>query len=71
MAYKIGNRMQTTFLPPAIDDYISDEDPAQVYDSFVEALDFNELGIPLTDYQASRSGRILSQGNAKVDNLRL
>lgn len=52
MAYKIGNRMQTTFLPPAIDDYISGEDPVKVYDSFVEALDFNELGISLTDYQA-------------------
>lgn len=52
MAYKIGDRMHTTFLPPAINDYIGDKDPVRVYDSFVEALDFNELGISLTDYQA-------------------
>lgn len=52
MAYKIGDRMQATFLPPVINDYIGGKDPVRVYDSFVEALDFNELGISLTDYKA-------------------
>ena len=47
MAYKIGDRMQQTFLPPIIDDYVSQEDPVRVYDAFVEALDFSALGIPL------------------------
>lgn len=47
MTYKIGDRMQETFLPPIIDDYVSPEDPVRVYDAFVEALDFGALGIPL------------------------
>jgi transposase len=47
MTYKIGDRMQQTFLPPIIDDYVSQEDPVRVYDAFVEALDFNALGISL------------------------
>jgi transposase len=47
MAYKIGDRMQQTFLPPIIDDYVSQEDPVRVYDAFVEALDFRTLGLPL------------------------
>lgn len=52
MAYKTGNRMQTVLLPPIIDDYVSKEDPVRAYDAFVEALDFNELGLSLTDYKA-------------------
>jgi hypothetical protein len=52
MAYKTGNKMQTVLLPPIIDDYVSKEDPVRVYDAFVEALDFNQLGISLTDYKA-------------------
>lgn len=52
MAYKIGNRMQQTFLPPTIDDYISDRDPVRVYDAFVDTLDFNELGIPIEPYKS-------------------
>lgn len=45
MAYKIGNRMQQTFLPNTIDDYVGPRDPVRVYDAFVEALDFHSLGI--------------------------
>ena len=48
MAFKFGkNRDQQTFLPPVIDDYIGPNDPVRVYDAFIDALDFNELGIPL------------------------
>lgn len=47
MAFKIGNREQQTFPPPVIDDYVSLQDPVRVYDAFVDALDFHELGIPL------------------------
>ncbi|MBC8359509.1 MAG: IS1182 family transposase [Candidatus Aminicenantes bacterium] len=46
MAYKIGNKMQQTFLPNTIDDYVSPQDPVRVYDAFVDALDFHSLGIP-------------------------
>lgn len=48
MAYLITDRTQTTFLPPSIEDYISPDDRVRAYDAFVEALDFEELGIPLT-----------------------
>lgn len=52
MAYKTGNRKQMTFLPPAIDDYVSKEDPVRVYDAFVNALDFQELGISIQECRA-------------------
>jgi transposase len=48
MAFKFGaNRDQVTFLPPAINDYVGPNDPVRVYDAFVDALDFHELGISL------------------------
>ena len=52
MAYKIGNRMQQTFLPSSIDQYVSEADPVRVYDAFVDALDFAQLGIPITPFKA-------------------
>lgn len=47
MAYKIGDHMQPTFLPPIIDDYVGPQDPVRVYDAFVDALVFKALGIVL------------------------
>lgn len=47
MAYKIGDQMQKTFLPSIIDDYVGSQAPVRVYDAFVDALNFNELGISL------------------------
>lgn len=52
MAYKTGDRKQRTFFPPVIDDYVSSGDPVRVYDAFVNALDFQELGIPIEPYKA-------------------
>lgn len=52
MAYKIGDRMQQTFLPSSIDQYVSEADPVRVYDAFVDALDFAQLGIPITPFKA-------------------
>ena len=52
MSYKIGNRQQPTFLPNTIDEYITEKDPVRVYDAFVEALKFDELGIPIEAYKA-------------------
>lgn len=51
MAYKNGTRMQQNTLPPIIDDYVGSQDPVRVYDAFVDALNFRELGIPLTPYK--------------------
>jgi len=47
MAYKTGSRGQYTMLPPVIEEYVSKEDPVRVYDAFVEALDFYDLGIKI------------------------
>ncbi len=52
MAYKIGDRMQTTFLPNSIDQYVSEADPVRVYDAFVDALDFVQLDISIIPFQA-------------------
>lgn len=48
MAYLVSDRTQKTFLPPSVEDYIGPDDQVRAYDAFVEALDFEELGIPLT-----------------------
>jgi transposase len=50
MAYKIGNRMQQTLLPNSIEDYVKQNDPVRVYDAFIDALDFEQLGIPIEPY---------------------
>jgi transposase len=47
MAYKTGRRMQSKFLPPVIEDYVKTNAPVRVYDAFVDALNFHELGISL------------------------
>jgi len=52
MSYKTGNRKQPTFLPSTIDEYITETDPVRVYDAFVDALNFDELGIPIAVYKA-------------------
>ena len=52
MAYKIGDRMQQTFLPSSIEDYVAQNDSVRVYDAFVDALDFQQLKIPLESYQS-------------------
>ena len=47
MAYKTGNQMQTIYLPPIIDDYVSKDAPVRIYDAFVDSLNFYDLGISL------------------------
>lgn len=45
MALRQGNREQMQFLPPSIEQYLAADAPVRVYDIFVDALDFDELGI--------------------------
>lgn len=52
MAYKVGDRMQQTFLPNSIEDYVAQNDPVRVYDAFVDALDFQQLKIPIESIQS-------------------
>lgn len=55
MAYRYGNRRQLTFLPDAIENYMSEEDPVRVYDAFIDALPKEELGLELNDSAVGNS----------------
>ena len=52
MAYITSDRNQVTFLPPRIEEYIGENDPVRVYEAFVEALKFCELGIEIKGIKA-------------------
>lgn len=45
MALRECDRKQMQMLPPSIEQYISEDAPVRVYDAFVDALDFQKLGI--------------------------
>jgi len=45
MAYRCGNRYQMDLMPQSIEEYVSADNPVRAYDAFVEALDFQHLGI--------------------------
>ena len=47
MAFNASNRHQPIMFPTVIEDYIPKNSPVRVYDAFVEALDFERLGIKL------------------------
>ncbi|HEY0723875.1 MAG TPA: IS1182 family transposase [Pyrinomonadaceae bacterium] len=55
MAYRYGDRRQCGLFPQSIEEYVSNEDPVRVYDSFVESLDFSQLGIDLNEGQVGNS----------------
>ena len=50
--YKVGERNQITLFPARIEDYVGPNDPVRVYNAFVEALDFSELGIPIEPFKS-------------------
>ena len=55
MAYRYGDRCQMTLLPKSIEQYIPEDDPVRAYDTFVEALDLQELGIRIEPNQVGNS----------------
>jgi transposase len=55
MAYRFGLRYQMALLPKSIEDYVANDDPVRAYDAFVEALDFNTLGIEINPYKVGNS----------------
>jgi transposase len=55
MAYRYGNRFQLGLFPKSIEDYVAKDDPVRAYDAFVEALDFNALGIEIDPNQVGNS----------------
>ena len=55
MAYRYGTRYQFGLFPQSIEDYVAPSDPVRAYDAFVEALDFNALGIEIDPNQVGNS----------------
>jgi transposase len=55
MAYRYGHRYQIGLLPQSIEQYVAEGDPVRAYDAFVEALDFNELGIDINPNKVGNS----------------
>lgn len=47
MAFMTTSKKEILLFPPAIDDLVRKDAPVRVYDAFVDALDFNALGISL------------------------
>lgn len=45
MAHRYGERQQSMLFPQTMEDYVSQDDPVRVYDAFVDALDWETLGI--------------------------
>jgi len=45
MAYREGSRYQMSLLPPAMEDYVGQNDPVRAYDAIVDAMDIKELGM--------------------------
>lgn len=56
MAYRYGEGVtQMVLFPQSVDEYVSQDHPVRAYDAFVDALDFNELGIELNERQVGNS----------------
>ena len=55
MAYRYGTRYQLGLFPQSIEDYVGSNDPVRAYDAFVDALDFNDLGIQIDPNQVGNS----------------
>lgn len=51
MAYRQTDRQQMWLLPESIENYVTSQDPVRAYDAFIEALDFNSLGIEINPYK--------------------
>ena len=55
MTYRYGERSRIALFPKSIEEYILADSPVRDYDAFVEALDFNELGIYLDSHKVGNS----------------
>jgi transposase len=55
MAYRYGERYQRSLMPSSIEEYVSEDNPVRAYDAFVEALDFQGLGVELNSDKVGNS----------------
>lgn len=51
MAYRYGDRYQTTLFPQSIDEYIPKDALVRAYDVIIDSLDFDELGIKIDPHK--------------------
>ena len=55
MAYRCGDRYQMDLMPQSIEEYVSEDNPVRAYDFFVEALNFQQLGIDINPDKVGNS----------------
>lgn len=55
MAYRYGNRHQMELLPQSIEEYVAKDDPVRAYDAFIDALDFDALGIKVNPHKVGNA----------------
>jgi transposase len=55
MAFRYGDRNQTTFFPPSLDELVAEDSPVRVYNAFIDALDVEEMGIELNENKVGNS----------------
>jgi transposase len=51
MAFRKGDRHQSTLFPPSLEELVPEDSPVRVYNAFVDALDIKELGINTNENQ--------------------
>lgn len=51
MAYREGDRSQMRLFPAVIEEYVGQKDPVRAYDSIVDAMGTNELGLVIDRHQ--------------------
>lgn len=51
MAFRYGDRYQTSLFPPSLDELVPEDSPVRVYNAFIDALDLGELGIDADENQ--------------------
>ncbi len=55
MAYRYGDRYQRNLMPSSIEEYVTEDNPVRAYDAFIEALDFQELGMEMNPEKVGNS----------------
>ena len=55
MAFRYGNRLQISFLPDSIEKYVSEDDIVRVYDTFIDCIDIEELGLKTNERSVGNS----------------
>jgi transposase len=55
MAYRCGDRYQMDLMPQSIEEYVGEDNSVRAYDYFVEALNFQQLGIDINPDKVGNS----------------